>query len=111
MTKRDFPCLGIIETDGLAAALEAADSMLKLGGVSLLDIRADVLMRVAVLVEGDLGCVQTAVEAGATAAARKGTVVGRNVIPRCHDALLRHLKAHAQQGRNDTVVHSATSPC
>ena len=101
MTEKAFPCLGVIETDGLAAALEAADSMLKLGGVSLLDIRAVVSTRVAVLIEGDLGHVQTAVEAGATAAARKGTVVGRNVIPRCHDALLKHLKTQTQHGRTD----------
>jgi len=73
--------LGLVETSGLVAAVEAADAMCKAARVRLTryEITRDGL--VTVLVRGALGEVEAAVAAGAAAAARKGEVLARHVIP------------------------------
>lgn len=73
--------LGMIETRGLIASLEAADAMLKAADVSL--IRQDKVdaALVTIVIEGDVSAVQAAVEAGKEAATRYGTVVSSLVIP------------------------------
>lgn len=76
--------LGMIETLGLVACVEAADAMVKAANVVLLDKRPVGGGYVAVMVRGDVGAVNTAVAAGATAAGRIGRVVSSRVIPSPH---------------------------
>lgn len=73
--------LGLVETPGLVPAIEAADAMCKAAHVRLTryEIVRDGL--VTVCVRGPLGDVEAAVAAGAAAAARKGGVLARHVIP------------------------------
>jgi len=76
--------LGMIETRGLVACIEAADAMVKAAGVSLLDRRAIGGGYMTVMVRGDVGAVRTALEAGAKAARRIGEVVSVRVLPSPH---------------------------
>lgn len=73
---------GYIETLGLVAAIEAADAMLKAAKVNLLQKREIGFGLVTVIVEGELGAVQSAVDAGCKAAERIGQLISSNVIPR-----------------------------
>ena len=77
--------LGMIETKGLVAAIEAADAMLKAANVELVGTEKIVSCLVSVMVRGDVGAVKSAVEAGAASAARLGEVIATHVIPRPHD--------------------------
>ena len=74
--------LGMIETYGLVAAVEALDSALKAANVSLADMVRVKGGRVTVLVEGDVGAVKAAMDASQAAAARVGSVVNVHVFPR-----------------------------
>ena len=74
--------LGMIETYGYLAAVEALDSALKAANVSLVDVTKVKGGLVTVLVEGDVGAVKAAIDASAAAAERVGTVVSVHVIPR-----------------------------
>ena len=64
--------LGMIETRGLTAAIEAADSMVKAAEVVLIGTEKIGSGLVSVMVRGDVGAVKAAVEAGATTAATLG---------------------------------------
>lgn len=74
--------LGLIETRGLVAAIEAADAAAKAANVTLLSAELLGGGIVTLRLQGDLGAVQAAVEAGAQAAKRIGEVVAVRVIPR-----------------------------
>lgn len=74
--------LGMIETYGLVAAVEALDSALKAANVSLADMVRVKGGRVTVLVEGDVAAVKAAIDASQAAAGRVGSVVNVHVIPR-----------------------------
>ena len=76
--------LGMIETRGLVASIEAADAMVKAANVTLLDKRAIGGGYVAVMVRGDVGAVRTALAAGREAATRIGEVVSVRLIPGPH---------------------------
>jgi ethanolamine utilization protein EutM len=76
--------LGMIETKGLVACIEAADAMVKAAGVTLLDRRAIGGGYMTVMVRGDVGAVRTALEAGAKAARRVGEVVSVRILPSPH---------------------------
>jgi Carbon dioxide concentrating mechanism/carboxysome shell protein len=76
--------LGIIETRGLVAAIEAADTMLKAANVVLVGTEQIGSGLVSVMVRGDVGAVKSAVESGADAAGRLGELVATHVIPRPH---------------------------
>lgn len=73
--------LGMIETRGLIGSIEAADAMLKAADVHLLKQEKIDAALVTVLVEGDVGAVQAAVEAGREAASRVGELISSHVIP------------------------------
>jgi len=76
--------LGMIETRGLVAAIEAADAMVKAANVTLI---GKVLVGgglVTVMVRGDVGAVKAATDAGAAAAQRIGELISVHVIPRPH---------------------------
>jgi ethanolamine utilization protein EutM len=77
--------LGLIETRGLVGAIEAADAMVKAAKVRFLGRQKVKGGLVAVLVAGDVGAVKAAVDAGAAACQRVGTLVSSHVIPRPHD--------------------------
>ena len=76
--------LGMIETRGLVAAIEAADAMLKAANVELVGTEKIGSGLVSVMVRGDVGAVKAAVEAGADSASRLGEFVATHVIPRPH---------------------------
>ncbi len=76
--------LGMVETKGLVAAVEAADAMVKAADVSLVGKQQVGGGLVCVLVRGDVGAVKAAVDAGIAAAKRVGELVGMHVIPRPH---------------------------
>jgi ethanolamine utilization protein EutM len=76
--------LGMIETKGLVACIEAADAMVKAAGVTLLDRRAIGGGYMTVMVRGDVGAVRTALEAGTKAARRIGEVVSTRILPSPH---------------------------
>ena len=77
--------LGMIETRGLTAAIEAADAMVKAAEVTLVGTEKIGSGLVSVMVRGDVGAVKAAVEAGSAAAERLGEVIATHVIPRPHD--------------------------
>ena len=76
--------LGMVETRGLTAAIEAADAMTKAAEVTLVGTEKIGSGLVTVMVRGDDGAVKAAVESGADAAARLGELVATHVIPRPH---------------------------
>ena len=77
--------LGMVETRGLTAAIEAADAMVKAAEVSLVGTEKIGSGLVTVMVRGDVGAVKAAVETGAAAASRLGELVATHVIPRPHN--------------------------
>ena len=84
--------LGLVETIGLAAGMEAADSMVKAANVALVARQQVGGGLIAILVRGDVASVKAAVDAGTAAASRVGKVVSSHVIPRPHpdvDSILR----------------------
>jgi microcompartment protein CcmL/EutN len=74
----------MVETKGLTAAVEAADTMVKAAGVELAGYERIGSGLVTVLVRGEIGAVKAAVEAGSAAAQRLGEVHAVHVIPRLH---------------------------
>ena len=83
-TKMAQEALGMVETRGLVAAIEAADSMLKAANVTLIGTEKIGSGLVSVMVRGDVGAVQAAVEAGRANATRLGEIIATHVIPRPH---------------------------
>jgi ethanolamine utilization protein EutM len=76
--------LGMIETRGLVACIEAADAMVKAANVKLLDRRAIGGGYMTVMVRGDVGAVRTALDAGSQAARRVGEVISVRILPSPH---------------------------
>ena len=85
--------LGMVETRGLVAAIEAADAMLKAANVTLVGTEKIGSGLVSVMVRGDVGAVKAAVEAGAANASRLGELVATHVIPRPHTDVEKILPA------------------
>ena len=83
--------LGMVETRGLTAAIEAADAMLKAANVELVGTEKIGSGLVTVMVRGDVGAVKSAVEAGGANAAKLGELVATHVIPRPHNDVERIL--------------------
>ena len=79
-----FVALGMVETRGLVAAIEAADAMVKSAEVSLIGTEKIGSGLVTVMVRGDVGAVKAATEAGSNAASKLGELVAVHVIPRPH---------------------------
>ena len=76
--------LGMVETRGLVAAIEAADAMVKAANVTLIGTEKIGSGLVSVMVRGDVGAVKAAVEAGSVSAYKLGELVATHVIPRPH---------------------------
>lgn len=89
--------LGMVETRGLVGAIEAADAMVKSANVEVAGYRTLRNGQVSILVRGDVGAVQAAVDAGSAAAAAAGELYVARVIPRPH-------------GETEDVVAAAVTP-
>jgi ethanolamine utilization protein EutM len=74
--------IGLIETRGLIAQIEAADAMLKAANVTLVKQVQIGGAYVTTIIKGDVGSVRAAVDAGSQAASKVGELVSAHVIPR-----------------------------
>jgi microcompartment protein CcmL/EutN len=79
--------LGLVETRGLVAMIEAADAMVKAANVAVIGWEKIGSGYVTVLVRGDVAAVRAATDAGAAAARRVGELIAVHVIPRPHPSL------------------------
>ena len=79
--------LGLIETRGFVALVEASDAMVKAANVNLVRYEKTGGGFVTAVVRGDVAAVKAAVEAGANAANKVGELVSVHVIPRPHSQL------------------------
>jgi len=77
--------LGMVETKGLVASIEAADAMVKAANVNLIGREFVGGGLVSVMIRGDVGAVKAATDAGAAAAERIGELISVHVIPRPHN--------------------------
>ncbi|MHB0959601.1 MAG: BMC domain-containing protein [Pirellulaceae bacterium] len=84
---KQMEALGMIETKGFIALLEATDAMLKAANVQFLGWDKVGSGMVSAFVTGDVAAVKAATDAGASAAGRIGEVVSVQVIPRPHEDL------------------------
>jgi ethanolamine utilization protein EutM len=82
--KMEQQALGMVETRGLVAAIEAADAMVKAANVTLIGTEKIGSGLVTIMVRGDVGAVKAATETGAAAAQKLGELVAVHVIPRPH---------------------------
>ena len=85
--------LGMVETRGLVAAIEAADAMCKAANVTLVGTEKIGSGLVTIMVRGDVGAVKSSVEAGQAAACKLGELVATHVIPRPHGDVEKILPA------------------
>ena len=79
--------IGLIETKGLVGLVEATDAMAKAANVKVLKRASIGGAFVTTVVQGDVGSVRAAVEAGSNAAAQVGDLVASHVIPRPAESL------------------------
>lgn len=79
--------LGMIETKGLVALIEASDAMVKAANVKLVGWEKIGAAYVTAIVRGDVAAVKAATDAGAAAAQKIGELVSVHVIPRPHSSL------------------------
>lgn len=79
--------LGMIETKGLVAMVEASDAMVKAAKVTLIGYEKIGAGLVTAMVRGDVAACKAATDAGAAAARRVGELVSVHVIPRPHSSL------------------------
>ena len=82
--------IGLIETKGLVAQIEAADAMLKAANVSLVKQIQIGGAFVNTVIKGDVGSVKAAVDAGAAAASKVGDLVSAHVIARPTTGLMEN---------------------
>ncbi len=87
MANNHMEALGMIETKGLVALVEASDAMLKAANVTLIGWQKIGSGMVTAMIVGDVAAVKAAIDAGAAAAGRVGEVIGTQVIPRPHEDL------------------------
>ena len=80
--------IGLIETKGLLAQIEAADAMLKAANVTLVKQLPIGGAYITTIIKGDVGSVRAAVDAGAAAASQVGDLIAAHVIARPERALL-----------------------
>jgi ethanolamine utilization protein EutM len=86
-TEMPQEALGMVETKGLVAMIEAADAMVKAANVTLIGYEKIGAGFVTAIVRGDVAAVKAATDAGAAAARRVGELVSVHVIPRPHGSV------------------------
>lgn len=100
--------LGMVETRGLVASIEAADAMVKAAKVQLLGKEKVQGGLVTILVVGETAAVKSAVDAGAAAAQRLGEIVSTHIIPRPDDQIdlivNKEGKAEAKRVRKEIEI-------
>ncbi len=101
--------LGIVETRGLVAAVEAADAMVKAANVVLVGSEKIGSGLVNVMVRGDVGAVKAAVEAGGAAASSLGEVIATHVIPRPHTDVEKILPRKKAAGKSAEKAEKTTA--
>src|SRR5258708_15702936 len=99
--------LGMIETKGYVAALAAADAMVKAANVVIVGRQEVGDGLVAVIINGDVGAVKAATEAGAPTAARGGELISLHVVPRPPGGAGKHFRGSP---RRPTPSCRATRP-
>lgn len=92
--------LGMVETRGLVALIEASDAMSKAAKVELTGWDRVGAGLVTAFVRGDVAAVKAATDAGAAAAAKIGEVVSVHVIPRPHEDLDAALPGKSPQRKS-----------
>ena len=83
--------IGLVETKGLVAAMQAADTMVKAADVNIVDIDLVGSALVAVVVSGEVAAVNAAVDAAREVASRLGEIIAINVIARPHEEVEKML--------------------
>ena len=96
--------LGMIETKGFAAMVEAVDAMVKAAKVEIVHYEKIGGGYVTAIVRGDVAAVKAATEAGAKGAQRVGELVSVHVIPRPHDSIEDVLPLGRGQGGMRTAA-------
>jgi ethanolamine utilization protein EutM len=84
MENDEMKALGMIETRGFAAMVEASDAMVKAAKVELVGFEKIGGGYVTAIVRGDVAAVRAAVEAGSRAAEKVGEIISTHIIPRPH---------------------------
>jgi len=102
--------LGLVETKGLVAAIEAADTMVKTAHVVLIGKEITRGALVTIKIAGDTAAVRSAVEAGAAAAQRVGELVSQHVIPRPGDGLEELIFAETPLSHQDVEQRIGRGP-
>jgi ethanolamine utilization protein EutM len=85
--------IGFVETKGYVAAFAAADAMVKAANVTIIGREQVGAGLVSILVQGDVGAVKAATEAGSEAASQVGQVISVHVIPRPHPDVVKNFGA------------------
>ena len=107
MANSDEQALGLVETKGLVAAIEAADVMTKAASVRLVGIEQTMAALMTVQIVGETAAVQSAVDAGRVAAERVGELVSSHVIPRPDSAVAKmQLHGTETQPANPAFISS-----
>jgi microcompartment protein CcmL/EutN len=83
--------IGILETQGLTAILQATDAMLKAANVELVGKEKIGAAYVTIIIRGDVAAVKAALDAGSQAVGDLGKLIAAHVIARPHEALLKLL--------------------
>jgi ethanolamine utilization protein EutM len=94
----NMEALGMIETKGFVAMVEASDAMVKAAKVILIGYEKIGSGYVTAIVRGDVAAVKAATDAGAAAARRVGELVSVHVIPRPHSNLDERLPINIKVG-------------
>lgn len=94
----NMEALGMIETKGFVAMVEASDAMVKAAKVTLIGYEKIGSGYVTAIVRGDVAAVKAATDAGAAAARRVGELVSVHVIPRPHSNLDERLPINIKSG-------------
>ncbi len=84
MINDEMHALGMIETKGFAAMVEASDAMVKAARVELIGFEKIGGGYVTTIVRGDVAAVRAAVDAGVQAAQKVGEIISTHIIPRPH---------------------------
>jgi ethanolamine utilization protein EutM len=98
MGNEEMNALGMIETKGFAAMVEASDAMVKAAKVELVGFEKIGGGYVTAIVRGDVAAVKAAVDAGVQAAQKVGEIVSTHIIPRPH----ANVDSALPLGRNQT---------
>ena len=96
--------LGMVETRGLVAAIEAADAMVKAANVTLIGTERIGSGLVTVMVRGELTSVKASVDAGVARATKDGCLKASQVIARPHHEILKFLHLDEEEKKPNSEI-------